>query len=169
VDDPITTSVDDYCHIINLAHSQKKHLQNSTKFVYHYPVLEFLDCILDEEQFGTIRRVDACFDINRQDARHYGFGIPDDDRSNCINNNKQNHNNTHYNNDKKRVPIGSYGCIDDLCRCCAVMGLLIFQRDKQKPLTAQVTNVQLDANGNPSHCICRVKFEGVRNDFWMWL
>lgn len=102
-------------------------------FVYHYAVREFLAYVLDEQRFGEIRNVDTCFDINSKVTRFYGFESDE-----------------------------SSGCIDDLCRYCAIMGLLVFQRSKRNASTAQVTNVELDANGNPLHCICQVKFEGVR-------
>ena len=102
-------------------------------FVYHYAVQEFLAWILDEALFGEIRRVDACFDINSKVTRYYGFGS---DESN--------------------------GCINDLCRYCAVMGLLVFQRSKRQALTAQVAHVARDDEGNPTHLECRVEFEGVR-------
>ncbi|KAI2500660.1 oxidoreductase [Fragilaria crotonensis] len=131
VDDPITTSVDEYCRLVNLAHSRKRHLQNTTMFVYHYAVREFLAYVLHEQRFGEIRNVDTCFDINSKVTRFYGFESDE-----------------------------SSGCINDLCRYCAIMGLLVFQRSKRNALTAQVTNVELDANGNPLHCICQVKFEG---------
>lgn len=102
-------------------------------FVYHYAVQEFLAWILDEQSFGEIRRVDACFDINSQGTLFYGVG-----------------------SDKRT------GCINDMCRYCAIMGLLIFQKSKRKALTAQITHVVRDADGSPSHCICRIIFEGVR-------
>jgi hypothetical protein len=102
-------------------------------FVYHYAVREFLAYILDEQRFGEIRKVDTCFDINSNVTRFYGFGSDE-----------------------------SSGCVDDLCRYCAIIGLLVFQRSKWNALTAQVTNVERDTDGNPLHCICQVKFEGVR-------
>lgn len=131
-DDPIATSVQDYCRLINLAHAQKKHLQDTTMFVYHHAVREFMSSILDVEKFGEIKKVDACFDINIKDARFHGITA-----------------------DERR------GCIGDLCRYCAVLGVLIFQRSGRKALSAQVTTVKRDQDGLPAHCICRVKFEGV--------
>lgn len=133
VDDPITTSVEEYCRLVNLAHSQKKHLQSTTMFVYHYAVQEFLACILDEQVFGEIRKVDTCFDINRKVTHSYGIGLSDGECG---------------------------GCINDLCRYCAIMGLLIIQRSKRNARTVQVTSVELDANGKPIHCVGQVKFEG---------
>ena len=132
VDDPVTTSVQDYCRLINLAHSQKKHLQDTTMFVYHHAVREFLTCILDEAMFGVIKKVDACFDIDSEGARFRGIA-----------------------SDEQR------GCIDDLCRYCVVLGLLVFQRSRRKAISAQVTKVERDNQGFPMHCICRVKFQGV--------
>ena len=132
VDDPVTTSVQDYCRLINLAHSQKKHLQDTTMFVYHHAVREFLTYILDEATFGEIKKVDACFDIHSDDARFRGIT-----------------------SDEQR------GCIDDLCRYCVVLGLLVFQRSGRKAISVQVTTVERDERGFPMHCMCRVKFQGV--------
>jgi predicted dehydrogenase len=132
VDDPVTTSVADYCRLVDLAHSQKKHLQDTTMFVYHHAVREFLTCVLDEATFGDITKVDACFDIDSEGARFRGIA-----------------------SDEQR------GCIDDLCRYCVVMGLLVFQRSRRKAISVQVRKVERDDQGFPMHCICRIKFEGV--------
>ena len=139
MDDPIATSVDEYCRLVNLAHLQKVHLQNTTMFVYHYAVQEFLAWILDEEKFGEIRRIDACFDMNSKVTHCYGFASDERD-----------------------------GCIHDLCRYCAIMGLLIFQKSKRKALTAQIVHVARDDHGNPTHCDCRIQFEEVRASSFPW-
>ena len=134
-DDPITTSVEEYCRLINVAHACRLHLQDTTMFVYHHAVREFLQSVLVAKrgEFGEIRKVDACFDINPKDPRFRGVIEAD----------------------------GRRGCLGDLCRYCAVIGTLIYTRSNRKALSAQVLAKQLDDQGLPSHAVCVVNFEGV--------
>lgn len=134
-DDPITTSVEEYCGLINVAHACRLHLQDTTMFVYHHAVREFLQSVLAKDKFGEIRKVDACFDINPKDSRFRGVIEAD----------------------------GRRGCLGDLCRYCAVIGTLIFTQSNRKALSAQVLAKQLDDKGLPSHAICVINFEGVSN------
>ena len=103
-------------------------------FVYHHAVREFIDCILDTETFGDITKIDVCFDINPTDARFHGIL----DR-----------------NDNRR------GVVGDLCRYCAVLGLLIFQRSGRKAISVQINGIERDQDDLPIHVVCDVIFEGV--------
>jgi predicted dehydrogenase len=136
-DDPVTTSVTEYCRLVNLAHQCRRHLQDTTMFVYHHAVREFLDCILDEKSFGEITEIKALFDINPKDGRFRGILDPNDAA-----------------NERR-------GVIGDLCRYCAVLGLLIFQRSGRKALSAQITGIARDDKGILNHVVCQVNFEGV--------
>jgi len=134
-DDPVTTSVSEYCRLINLAHEHQRHLQDTTMLACHHAFRRFLDCILDKAKFGEIKKVDARFDINPENARFHGILDPNDAA-----------------NERR-------GVIGDLVRYCAVLGILIFQRSGRKALSAQIKGVERDDNGLPNHVVCVVNFE----------
>ena len=146
VDDPITSDMNEYCRLVNLAHESKRHLQDTTMFIHHHAVREFLECVLNKDEFGEITKVNTCFDINPDDPRYRGILV----------------------DPKKFVNKDRRGCIATLCRYCAVLGILIFQRSGRRALTAQVTNIELDDCGHPAHCICKIKFEGVGRFLGGW-
>jgi len=120
---------------VNIAHACKRHLQDTTMFVYHHAVQRFLGSILDKDRFGEVKSIDTCFYINSEEARSHGILNPSTDV--C------------------------QGYLGDLCRYCAVLGLLVFQRSGHDPISAQVTAKEVDDRGQPIHIRCLVKFEGV--------
>lgn len=133
VDDSISQSVEEFAHLLSIANRHKCHLQDTTMFVHHYAVQQFLGCVLDDT-FGIIQKIDATFDINPQSD--------------------------HFFNTFKATAEDSTGCIDNLCRYCALLGAVVFMKDGKRPVSARVTQqLRQQKNGLPLHAVCQISFE----------
>jgi hypothetical protein len=139
VDDPISPLMSTYHDLIQLAHAQKLQLQETTMFLYHHGLKEFFGYALNKSTFGTIRHVQIELDFPEQNFEHVcnlrSYSTPGD--------------------------IEPYGCINDLARYSALLGILLFRKTNRKPLSARVIKVNRRNGTCISNCECQIQWEGV--------
>jgi hypothetical protein len=70
VDDPVSSSVSTYNELIQLAHAQQRHLQETTMFLYHHGLKDFFTYTLNDSTFGTIRHVHLDLDFAEESFGH---------------------------------------------------------------------------------------------------
>ena len=84
VNDPISTPLPEFKEELEMAKRYGKFIQSSTMFVHQYRVQRFLNRVLQDEQFGKIRDVDASIQLNYQDVEKVGVKLPLRRQDGCI-------------------------------------------------------------------------------------
>mmetsp|Transcript_27014 Transcript_27014/g.38296 ORF Transcript_27014/g.38296 Transcript_27014/m.38296 type:complete len:443 (-) Transcript_27014:45-1373(-) len=150
VDNPITQSIEEYVHLVGIANDHNCHLQDTTMFIHHYPIQQFLNYVVMDKKnnsFGSIQKIKAKFNINLESAEYVSmFGnkeISQEDRT--------------------------LGCIKSLCRYCSLLGVMIFMKGGKRPVSATVLQRQEESPSsseaikgqvNPlARYVCRISFE----------
>lgn len=134
---PLSTSLSGFLSLYDKAQKCGRHLQDSTTFIHHHRVTEFLERVLgDQDSFPCIKLVTASLNVK--------MSFLDDNvwRSN------------------PQWP--TQGCISTLARFCVMFGLLMFNRIEYIPTSVQVKKLKRDATGLPTEATCVVNFDHVR-------
>lgn len=127
-----------FVSLFDKAHKCGRHLQDSTTFIHHHRVTEFLGRVLgDQDSFPRIKRITASLNVQLSFLDPNVWGSNPD--------------------------FSTQGCISTLARFCVMFGMLIFNRINYTPKSVQVTKVQRDATGMPMEATCKVTFDPVCN------
>lgn len=136
VDYPISTSVSEMVSFFEMAHKRGLHLQESTMFIHHHRVKEFLSRILSQGSLHGIETITASLNLSRafldKNVRQ--------SNPNC----------------------DTQGCVATLARYCALFGVLVFRRVDIRPVSVHVIKVKKDETGLPTEARCIVHFDKVR-------
>lgn len=132
VDYPIATSVSDMVSLFEMAHKRGLHLQDSTMFIHHHRVKEFLSRILSQGSFQGINSITASLNL-RQDFLDA--------------------------NVRRSNPNCQFqGCIGTLARYCVLFGVQVFHRVDCRPIWVHVIKVKKDETAMPTEAMCKVGF-----------
>lgn len=130
---PVAITERSYEDMLQKAVESHKFLMDGTMFVHSGRMKSFLEYCADEDNLGTVDRINAdftfCGDENffRNDIRTKVDGDP-------------------------------LGCIGDLGWYCVRMGLLVFGHTGRKPISAQATQYKTNGEGVPMDVTCLVHF-----------
>lgn len=130
LNDPESTSYDDFFEQLNDARQNNKLVQFSTMFVHHHRVKTFLDCVL-YEKFGKIETINAMLSVNYSDLHKVGVTLP--------------------------LEAGQ-GCIRRLGRFCVLISALMLTRLGSRPVSARVKAIEYSEAGQPVSADCAVHF-----------
>jgi hypothetical protein len=120
------------------AHERGLHLQDSTMFIHHHRVQEFLSRILSQGSLHGIERITASLNLRRAFLdKNVRLSNP-----NC----------------------DTQGCIGTLARYCVLFGVLVFRRVDIRPVSVHVIQVKKDETGQLTEAKCTVHFDKVRLD-----
>lgn len=137
---PVSSSLPGFVSLFDKAHACGRHLQDSTTFIHHHRVTEFLGRVLDDQDsFPRIKRITANLNVQLSflDTNVW----------------------------KANPDWPTQGCISTLARFCVMFGMLIFNRIDYKPKSAQVVQMKRDSNGLPIEATCVINFDPVREAF----
>ena len=134
---PVSATLPGFVSLFDKAHKCGRHLQDSTTFIHHHRVTEFLGRVLgDQDSFPRIKNITASLNVQ--------LSFLDGNVWKC------------------NPDWQTQGCISTLARFCVMFGLLIFNRIEYKIKSVQVTKLKRDAAGLPIEAKCIVNFDPVR-------
>ncbi len=137
---PVSSSLPGFVSLFDKAHECGRHLQDSTTFIHHHRVTEFLGRVLgDQDSFPRIKRITANLNVR--------MSFLDTNVWKC------------------NPDWPTQGWISTLARFCVMFGMLIFNRIEYKPKSAQVMKMKIDSNGLPIEATCVITFDPVREAF----
>lgn len=134
---PVSSSLPGFVSLFDKAHACGRHLQDSTTFIHHHRVTEFLGRVLgDQDSFPRIKRITANLNVQLSflDTNVW----------------------------KANPDWHTQGCISSLARFCIMFGMLIFNRIEYKPKSVQVVQMKRDSDGLPIEATCVISFDPVR-------
>lgn len=136
---PVSATLPGFISLFDTANKCGRHLQDSTTFLHHHRVTEFLGRVLgDQDSFPRIKSITASLNVQ--------MSFLDGNVWRC------------------NPDWPTQGCISTLARFCVMFGMLIFNQVRYTPKSVQVTNVKRDAAGLPIEATCVVSFDPVRFD-----
>ena len=130
---PVAITERSYEDMLRKAVESHKFLMDGTMFVHAGRMKGFLDYCADEDNLGTVDRVNADFTFCGDD-------------------------NFFKNDIRTKVDGDPLGCIGDLGWYCVRMGLLVFGKMGRKPISAQATQYKTNKEGVPMDVTCLVHF-----------
>eukprot|EP00544_Gedaniella_sp_CCMP2646_P012329 CAMPEP_0202500644 /NCGR_PEP_ID=MMETSP1361-20130828/33750_1 /ASSEMBLY_ACC=CAM_ASM_000849 /TAXON_ID=210615 /ORGANISM="Staurosira complex sp., Strain CCMP2646" /LENGTH=442 /DNA_ID=CAMNT_0049133157 /DNA_START=46 /DNA_END=1371 /DNA_ORIENTATION=- len=131
---PVSSSLPGFVSLFDKAHECGRHLQDSTTFIHHHRVTEFLGRVLgDQDSFPRIKRITANLNVR--------MSFLDTNVWKC------------------NPDWPTQGCISTLARFCVMFGMLIFNRIEYKPKSAQVMKMKIDSSGLPIEATCVITFD----------
>ena len=134
---PVSTSLSGFVSLFDKAHRCGRHLQDSTTFIHHHRVTEFLGRVLgDQDSFPRIKCITASLNVQLSFLDENVW--------------------------QSNPDWPEQGCISTLARFCVMFGMLLFNRIDYKPKSVQVTKIKRDEEvGLPIEASCVVNFDQV--------
>jgi predicted dehydrogenase len=135
IEKPVGLSAAEFQEMLDVAYAQKKFILD-TMFNHHGRTDSVLECVADEEKFGTLNRIESSFTF-MSDAAFQESNI------------------------RARKDGDPQGCVGDLGWYCIRYAQLVFGKLGSKVKSAQVFDNTNTKHGVPFDTTCIVRFEGV--------
>jgi predicted dehydrogenase len=136
IEKPVGLSAAEFQEMLDVAYAQKKFILDGTMFNHHGRTDSVLECVADEEKFGTLNRIESSFTF-MSDAAFQESNI------------------------RARKDGDPQGCVGDLGWYCIRYAQLVFGKLGSKVKSAQVFDNTNTKHGVSFDTTCIVRFEGV--------